>query len=154
MKNFELYYNKLLDFSRLCGVSVYLFFDESGESSKYHNDLVDLGEFDPVKRSISVNANMPKSSQIAVFLHELGHFYDHMADPRRYASKKLIGAYSSYLLEKPISPKNLKIVVDCEKRAWHHGKAIARVLKIPLGRWYEKERQLGLSVFDSIPSKK
>ena len=150
MKNFNLYFNKLLEFSKVCNVSVYL---ENGVSLKEKDSSIELGEFDPRGRVISLNSKNPEPVQIATFLHELGHFYDHMKDPKFSNSKKLNKAYSSYIREKPVTAEEKKKIIECERRAWFYGKVIAKILNIPLGKWYDKERSCGMGFYRSIPVK-
>ena len=104
MKNFNLYFNKLLEFSKVCNVSVYL---ENGVSLKEKDSSIELGEFDPRGRVISLNSKNPEPVQIATFLHELGHFYDHMKDPKfSNISMKLGGRYFFYLNNSSIYAKD------------------------------------------------
>lgn len=150
MKNFNLYFNKLLEFSKVCNVSVFL---ENGVSLKETDSSIELGEFDPRRRTISLNSGISERAQIATFLHELGHFYDHIKDPKFSNSKKLIRAYSCYISEIPVSAEDKRRIIECERRAWNYGRVIAKILKIPTGRWYEKERKEGMSFYRSIPVK-
>lgn len=150
MKNYNLYFNKLLEFAKVCNVSVYL---ENGGSLKEDDSYVDLGQFDPRRKIISLNSRNPESAQIATFLHELGHFYDHMKDPKFSNSRKLNKAYIDSSSQKPITLQEKKRLIECERRAWNYGKVIAKILGIPLGKWFKKERSGGMSFYRSIPIK-
>jgi hypothetical protein len=153
MKNYEAYFNKLLDFARVCNLRVYMERSGKNYSLKETDEAIDLGEFDPRKRTVSINSNIPPSTQIAVFLHELGHFYDHMKDPKFAQSKKLLRGYTKYIYSEPVTPEEKKRIVECERRAWANGAVIAKLLGIPLGRWYKKERTDGMAFYRSIPVK-
>lgn len=153
MKNYPHYFNKLFEFARVCNVSVYVENSGKDHSLNETDDVIDLGEFDPRRRTISLNSKVPQTTQIAVFLHELGHFLDHMKDPKFSQSKKLLRGYSKYIFSKPVTTEEKKRIIECERRAWSNGIVIAKLLGIPLGRWYKKERFEGMAFYRSIPVK-
>ena len=130
--------------------------EKSGKnySLKETDDSIDLGEFDPRKKTVSINSNIPPSTQIAVFLHELGHFYDYMKDPKFSKGKKLLRGYTKFIYSEPVTYEEKKRIVECERRAWKNGEMIAKLLGIPLGVWYYSERKQGMSFYRSIPVKK
>lgn len=83
--------------------------------------------------------------QIAVLLHELGHFFDEQ-NPRSNSSKQE-EAYTRYLEDKPLNKEQHRLVVNCERRAWDEAIVIAKLLKIPLGAWFKKARKAGLNFY-------
>jgi uncharacterized protein with von Willebrand factor type A (vWA) domain len=85
------------------------------------------------------------STEIATLLHELGHqFDDALKDPKK--RKKYDKAYPAFY-KGQASEKQKKLVLECEKRAWEYGKAIAKKLRIKLGKWYEHEKEQALKEY-------
>ena len=41
-------------------------------------------------------------------------------------------------------------VVEIEKTAWKNAEGLARILKIPLGKWYYKDKKLSLATYKSL----
>ena len=146
LKNYQKYLNKLLDQSAMWEVTVY------SASLK-----AALGEYVSGKRVINLDENMDESEEIAVLLHELGHFMDDMEYPKLNSEKILLAAYGDiYAKEENVvlSRKARDLVVECERRAWEKGRVVAKKLKIPLGSWYDKEELAGISEYLSIKLKK
>jgi hypothetical protein len=105
------------------------------------------GEYIPNRRVIALDIDLDESSEIAILLHELAHsFDDALANPKTL--KKLDKAYSA-MFKNEANEKQAALILECEKRAWTYGRAIAKKLRIPLGAWYDKEEKSGLEGYVS-----
>ena len=95
----------------------------------------DGSEFIPSRNKIKLSANLSDAEEIAIFLHELGHTLD---DTLVYGSMqaRLSNAYIAYYDNKATKSQS-KRVMQCEKRAWHYGRFIAKRCGIRLGKWYD-----------------
>ncbi len=103
------------------------------------------GIYLPAQNLIKLDREMEDHEVIGTLLHELGHVMDDV-----FASKKgftrLDAAYKAVYAKK-YTAKQHRLVLDCEKRAWKNGKAIAKQLKIPLGKWYTKMTRMYLGSY-------
>lgn len=141
IKNYDIYFNKLLDFAKLCEVKVY--FTELKETEEEK----DLGEYLYTARSINLNSSMTEKETIAILLHELGHFIDHKFNKRSLSTER---AYDRLNNNLAITPKQKELIVACERKAWEYGRGIAKMFNIPLGTWFEVEYLAGLSGYQSL----
>lgn len=108
------------------------------EHKEHDND----GTWFPSKRKIVLDREMDESTEIATFLHELGHSTDdYLTNPK--TEKKYDNAYRAFYKNEATEKQN-KLVLECEKRAWFYGRGIAKKLRIPLGKWYDKEEEASL----------
>ncbi len=139
LKNYKIYFNKLLKYADMCGVKV------------YHDKLEDSdGEYNPNNRSISLLSNGGEALEIAVFLHELGHFYDQMLDPKFNFSVTLNDAYKKISENKKLTKRQRVAILKCEKNAWSHGEAIANKLGIKLGKWFYAEKDRSMKIYEEL----
>jgi len=125
LPNYQNYLEKLLLFAQSKKIKVI-----------YPSRMGDIGYYDPEKRSIGLDPLLSKQEEIAVFLHELGHAID---DSLRFGSeleKKLDKVYRRYYANKRINKKEMKLIRNCEHRAWRYAKSIAKMLNISLGKWF------------------
>ena len=145
LRNYQKYLNKLLDQSAMWEVTVY--------SAALKSNL---GEYVSGKRVINLEETMDQSEEIAVLLHELGHFLDDMEDPGFNNGKILLAAYGVINVKEEnavLSRKAKALVIECERRAWAKGRVLAKKLKIPLGSWYDVEELAGIAEYSAIKLK-
>lgn len=85
-------------------------------------------------RIIKYNCDLSEAETISSILHELGHIMDEFSlkPTKRY---RLIAAYNKVYTSK-VTKAQKEIVILAEKKAWANGRVIAKLLGIPLGRWY------------------
>ncbi len=125
LKHFELYKDRLLDYAAAHNLKV-IMSDSDGDST-----------FVPATRTIKIDPELEPTEEIASFLHELGHFFD---DTLRIDGspewEALNNAYRT-VYRKNCTDDQLTLIIACELRAWKNGRAIARTLKIRLGKWYD-----------------
>lgn len=143
LKNYHKYLNILLDYAKLCKVTIW--------TKSLKNEYT--GEFVPSGRFINLSDDLDDSEEIATILHELGHFYDQQADEDFNNNFQLNRAYNRMhrLGDKAtFTKKEKQMILECEARAWNHGRVIAKKFKIPLGSWYDAEELAGLSEYQSL----
>ena len=124
LKNAETYRNKLAAYAKSVGI-------------KIKRKSMDVeGVYVPYTGVIWVDQDLEDVEEIATLLHELGHAWDD-ALTSMSSSARLQNAY-----DKIYTPHYTKhqvfLVLECEKRAWKYAKVIAKMLKIPLGKWFTK----------------
>jgi hypothetical protein len=103
-------------------------------------DFDDEGMWLPYTNTIKVDKYMSNADEIATILHELGHAIDDAFD-MSYKLGDIHAAYEAVYNTKA-TKKQKSLVIKCERLAWKNGRAIAKQLKIRLGKWYtevEKE---------------
>lgn len=116
----------------------------SGIKVIYKDGDYDGGEYDPHRRILRLETELSESSEIACFLHELGHSIDDVWAHSNTFTDKLSKAYTNtYKLD--ATQAQIKLVIECEKRAWKLGRSIAKLLKIRLGKWYTDWERYGVS---------
>lgn len=145
LKNYNLYLKRLLDYSKLAKVVVW-----DKPMAKPNDDSNYLGEYLTRGRVINLESTLTQKETLAVLLHELGHFLDEMLNPEKANNKNLLSAYQKFFVNKPMTPKQKLLILECETTAWNYGKGLAKKLKIPLGDWYEKEMMCGLAEYNAI----
>lgn len=123
LKHYDEYLRRLKQYTKASGIKLWI---DDMESS-----------YSPAARRLRLDTDAPQTHIIASFLHELGHSIDDTVVPK--ASKSLAKAYNAVYKEKN-TPNQLRLVIECEKRAWDFGVKIAKILKIRLGKWYDDYR--------------
>ena len=125
LRNHDIYLEKLTRYCEACELTL--------EYKEYPND----GAFVPSRRVIVIDRDLDDSTEIATFLHELGHSTDDsLKEPK--ALVKYDKAYTAFY-KNDANEKQKKLVFECEQRAWEYGRGIARKLRIRLGKWYDAE---------------
>ncbi len=127
------YLQRLKDYADLCGIRV-IYHDLDGDDGAYYG------------RTIELRDSLEDTEEVAVFLHELGHFI-HESKTRYKASKRLNRAYDKFNRGTPLTRHQKALILVCERRAWVEGASLARQLKIPRGQWFQKEMRAGLSAY-------
>lgn len=139
IKNFNVYYNKLLDYAKLMSITIY-----------FHK-IEDQGTF--FNRTIYLDKTLNEKQILAVLLHELGHFIDEMINPKRYISKRAVQAYTLLAKNKEMTQLQKQNILIIEKAACEYGKVLAKKLKIKTGSWYKKEMDELINTYKSIKTK-
>lgn len=114
-----------------------LYAEASGIKIEYAVNDSD-GVYLPIKRIVRVDPDLPESVELAVILHELGHSLDDsLTSINQHRYRMISRAYVAFYNEKATHhQKNL--VMGCEERAWANGRAIAKQVRIPLGKWFDE----------------
>lgn len=125
LKHYTRYVNSLHKFAYMLGIKIVYEGDEDGV-------------YVPSRNLIRISPDLSQTEEVASLIHELGHVIDFLFMPRNINTEL---AYSKIYKYK-VSKNEIKLVVKSEKLAWNLGRIIARILGIPLGKWYtlqEKE---------------
>lgn len=136
LKNHGVYLQKLKLYAKACEVKIV-----------YREDP-ELGGYCPTRRMVFLDPDLDESTEVAILLHELGHQLDdalHLPGQVHATSRAYLASYRS----KP-TRKQKALVLACERRAWRNGRAIAKRLRIPLGKWFESERERALSGYRNL----
>lgn len=137
--NYYDYKERLEQYAELCGVTI-----------RYHTPDWSDGWY--YSRIVSLANDLEQKEEIAVLLHELGHFIDHQANPKFYASKRLEGAYVKFNASLPLTRHQKALILVSERRAWKKGMGLAKQLRIPLGKYFYTEMRLGLDSYLTAPT--
>jgi len=106
------------------------------------------GAWHPAVNKISVDRDLEGTELVSTILHELGHVVDDLANRSDREWRKLDKAYSKVYKNKA-STKQLRLVLKHERRAWTFGREIARLLKIKLGKWYDRDEKDSIADYKS-----
>lgn len=142
--DFNLYYNKIIDYAKLCSVTI---LHVETLTDKTEKNGVFLGDY----RTINISGQMGEAELICTLLHELGHFEDdcnHKEDPA------VVIAYDKLYKDKKLTPIQKNKILLSEKRAWDYGRGIAKKLNIPLGSWYNKSEKKALATYRAVRPKR
>ena len=123
LKNYIEYLQKLELYMEVLNIKL--------EYKEYPED----GCFLPQARKIILDPDLTETNTLGTLLHELGHVLDDSVLAGNPISEKITAIYKKIYKEE-VTEAQLGVVIACEKRAWGYGRAIARQLKIPLGKWY------------------
>lgn len=136
LKHFEKYLDKLNNYADALGIKI-----------KY-TDTEDEGSFSSHRKCVKVDGGLSHSGEIATILHELGHASDpNIVGPDN--NKSLDDAYAVVYVKKPTN-RQLNLVVEAEEKAWLYGRTIAKMLRIPLGKWYDQEEKESLDTYKDL----
>lgn len=124
LKNHEKYRQALLGFAKSLNIKVVFKYDDGN------------GSYIPESRKIIIDNELTNSDEIATLLHELGHVLDEGLIKDSPFYNRLNKAYGR-IYKKSVTKAQKALVIKCEKRAWVYGRAIANILGIKLGLWYE-----------------
>lgn len=133
LKHYERYRTLLQVFAKACRLRI-----------RYSHTRED--SFVPTRNRVNIEKGQEESEEIAVILHELGHFLDYTTAPEKWTTE-LDKAYRMAYADKRMSPRNRRMVLACERRAWKYGRRLARQLKISLGRWYDEHEDACLKSY-------
>lgn len=133
LKNYDIYIDKIKLYIDAC------------ELTLEYRDIDGDGMYIPSRRVIKLDKDLPESTEIATLLHECGHTLDDaLHDP--IMEKKLDKCYKAVYKDKA-SYDQKQLVVACEERAWVFGRAIAKKLRIRLGKWFDVEEKEALDSY-------
>lgn len=121
LKNYDTYLMKLKRFAKINRISVV--WRESASDA----------EWVPSKRQVKLDKELSQAEIIAAFLHELGHSMDDTLTGKH--EKAISKSYDSYYANKH-SRKQWQTVRHHEVEAWRFAKLIAKMVGIPLGKWF------------------
>ena len=124
LKYYSEYVTSIENYASACGITI-----------KYDN-MDGEGSYEPHKRWLRISPDLSQSCEIAVLLHELGHCLDDTLVSKKM-EPKLSKAYNAIYKDK-YTKTQLALVVACERRAWKMGRAVAKKLRIRLGKWYDE----------------
>lgn len=133
LPNYDHYLDKLKLYASACEITVE-YKEEPGE-----------GIYIPKRRTLRIDPNLEESSVIAIFLHELGHSLDDSLTQPKY-EKKLDKAYNA-MYRKEAGAKHRALIMECEQRAWGFARGLAKKLRIPLGKWFDREEEDALQSY-------
>ena len=141
MKNYKVYKSKIKALAKLSKVKIiYRKPNKHSDDGYYFNRQIVIFKQD----------HLTPEYEIAILLHEMGHFFD--SQNPKVNSNKLENAYGKYLKLLPVNQEEHHLILDCEKRAWVQGIVIAKLLNIPLGKWYIDVKIAGLRFYrEKIP---
>lgn len=142
LPNYNKYIKKLKNFAKLC--SIHLVFEEEEF----------MGEYAPTRRRIKISPDMNKTETLATVLHEFGHFMDDSKNPARWTKNHHYHGYSKIQQEtREMSIHQKEHVWEAELEAWKNARALAAMLKIPLGKWFYDEEIKSLNSYRGIKIK-
>ena len=136
LPNYELYKEKLETYCSACEISV--------EYKDYSGD----GAYMPSKRKIVLDCDLPESTEIATWLHELGHSLDDTLYTKK-GEQSYSKAFNAFYKDEATQEQK-DLVVAAETRAWMYAKSIAKKLRIPLGKWFKEEEIEALNAYRGI----
>lgn len=142
LKNHLTYYNKILDYAKSIGVEVFF----------YHK--LNNAYYQSYGKKIYIDPDFKEADQIAILLHELGHFEDEIFTSDKKVEKLYERAAIKCDEDIPLSKREFNCLINCELNAWIHGAIIAKKLKIPLGKWYKKIQDKSMVSYFNCKTKK
>lgn len=137
LKNHDRYLQRLEQYAEASGLAI-----------KYADEPCE-GAFIPSRNYIRIDPSLADAAEIATILHELGHSIDDtLVNPE--TCQKLEAAYRQ-VYGKKCTKRQSALVIECEERAWKFGRALAKKLRIPLGKWYDKQEKEALEAYRRSP---
>ena len=129
------YIQKLTMYCHAVGIEI-VYVDTDDKDNEYLSD----GK----KRKVTLHPGKNKWTVLACFLHELGHGWDEVVNPKKFWSEYLVVTGSSKT-ERRVERKLW--VIEAEIRAWDYGLLIAKNCQIPVGKWYQHRREKFLATY-------
>lgn len=128
LKKYEQYRSRLLMYAKALNIKI-----------EYTTNIDSDGVYIPLRKLIKIDSDIGESEEIAALLHELGHVDDDSLTATVQGSKKFKALNKAYtkVYKNKHSKKQSAMVLRCERRAWKYGRALAKKLRIKLGRWYD-----------------
>lgn len=134
LKNYTVYLKRLLALAKVLGIKV----EFTSTSSE--------GIWMPAISKIKIDNELEESATIAALLHELGHSMDDSFRITYNEDSALYKAYDAFYNNRA-TKKHMRLVRKCEIMAWKNGRELAKRLKIPLGKWYDKDEKYCLNTY-------
>lgn len=144
LKNYQLYLKKVKAYARLCEVSII-----------FKKEVDGTGEYRPGRREVAIERGLGQSAIISTLLHELGHFMDDLRNPtNNFANRFHNDGRTAIEKELYLTQRQKNQVLKLEKEAWKNAEALARQLKIPMGRWFYQDKESSLNSYRAIRLRK
>jgi hypothetical protein len=140
LRSYKTYLKKLKQYCKVSNVKIV-----------WKSNYEGCGDYDPNNRTITIDRKLSQSEIISTMLHELGHYLDDSRNPTKYGNNHHY--YGRTRLERELSEltTNQKAIVwDTELEAWKNAEALAYQLRIPLSKWYWKDKESSLNTYRSI----
>lgn len=137
MKNFNIYLESILNYAKACNIKV-IFVEPNKD---WH------GLYSPHRRSIYINKELKEELKISCLLHELGHYLDDCTNPRSFTSKSINSGLEALEKSKDLTDPQKRAIIRQEKKAWKYAQGIAKQLKIPLGKWFFRDKKSNLLIY-------
>ncbi len=131
LKNYLIYLKKIETYAKASGIRIY--WRDSAEDLFNHR-----GSF------VVIDSTLSETDEIATLLHEIGHGLDPSFILQ--TSQTLFDAYDASYSRKSNNVQD-DMVYEAEVRAWNNGRVLAKLLKIPLGKWYSKVEEESLKTY-------
>ncbi len=118
-------------------------------SLRYVAGAPDEGIYNPRRKTVKIDSDLPETERVAATLHELGHALDDSISWSEDSAlnSRIMVAYAATYSTKAPSRKQRRLVLRCEKAAWRYGRVIAKQLNIKLGKWYYDYMELCLKSY-------
>lgn len=139
LKNYKKYMKDLTKYADAINVTI------------TYKDYPDQGVYNPRGRSITIDSNMSEADEISTILHELGHCID--MDFMSKKEEKVFDRAYGRIYTTNYTKSDYKEVLRREKKAWHVGRIIAKILRIPLGAWYTEGQDEALASYKTLAKK-
>lgn len=128
LKHYDDYLTRIELYARACGIKIK--YDSKREECSY----------EPHRRILRMDPTLSQSAEIASLLHELGHALDDTLLTGRI-ERRLSLAYVALYAENNTRGQ-LNLVIECEERAWKYARAVAKKLRIKLGKWFDDYKDI------------
>jgi len=119
---------------------------------KYIPDLISGGVYSPSARTILIDENLNVKQKMFTLLHEAGHFIDYSTNPKSFTNASHNIARRKIEKSQKLSLAQKRAIIRNETKAWKYAKGLARQLKIPLGKNFEKDRKESLKTYRQLES--
>lgn len=138
IKHFDKHRKRLIALANSLGIKI-----------KY-NDSQGDGAYQQSRSSIVIDPDLEQSTELATMLHELGHVIDFSRLSYDESSKADVAYYRFYRENRKAFVCDQREVLKWERRAWKTGRGIAKLLKIPLGKWFDFEEHTAIKTYESV----
>ena len=139
LKNFPIYLEKIKKWCKASGVHI-----------RSKKSLPCEGVYYPHNKTIAYSEELSESEIISCLLHEIGHLLDDYTNKDKYSHIHFVQGIDNIQAVKRLTKRQKKKVVDTEVSAWKNAEALAKILKIPLGKWYYKDKKEALKSYTDI----
>lgn len=143
LKNYNIYMRKIRRFASMCNVDI-----------EFKSNVDGFGEYSPHQRKVVVDRSLSRCERITTILHELGHFMDDSKNPDRWNNNHHYYGYDKIENSIKEMSMNQKVVVwECELEAWRNARSLAKMIQIPLGKWFDRDEISSLNSYRGIKIK-
>ena len=142
LPNFPIYMKKIRRWAKAGQINI--------RKKKY---LACEGIYYPHKRTIAYCSTLSESEVITCLLHELGHLMDDYAWDGKYSHKFLVDGLDNLEKSKLPTKRQKEKIIGIERGAWRYAEGLAKILKIPLGKWYYKDKKKAFDTYLKIKTR-